>query len=61
MKLLLLLLLPGIQAATSLVTVVTNGGSLQVLALRLPQVFLKPRKMQSSSAAVHWRRPAELG
>ena len=31
MKLLLLLLLPGIQAATSLVTVVTNGGSLQVL------------------------------
>ena len=29
--------------------------------LRLPQVFLKPRKMHSRSSAVHWRRHAELG
>ena len=29
--------------------------------LRLPQVSIKPRKMHSSSFAVHWRRPAELG
>ena len=30
-------------------------------ALRLPQVLIKPRKMHSSSFAVHWRRHAELG
>ena len=31
------------------------------LALRLPQVLIKPRMMHSSSSAVHWRQPAELG
>ena len=34
---------------------------LMVPPLQLPQVLIKPRKMHSSSSAVHWRRPAELG
>ena len=38
-----------------------GAGGVMPRALRLPQVFLKPRKMHSSSSAVHWRRHAELG
>ena len=33
----------------------------RTIPLRLTQVSIKPRKMHSSSSAVHWRRPAELG
>ena len=44
-----------------IVLIIPYSESLWGGTLRLPQVLIKPRKMHSSSFAVHWRRHAELG